>query len=56
MYNESKDSTFQKRTQLVAHINHFYQLCVGSKQHTFFYVDLIKPCKFDRCIFIILVE
>lgn len=43
MYNESKDSTFQKRTQLVAHINHFYQLCVGSKQHTFFYVDLIKP-------------
>lgn len=43
MYNESKDSTIRKRTLLVAHINHFYQLCLGSNKSTFLYVDLIKP-------------
>ncbi|XP_058459651.1 golgin subfamily A member 4-like [Malaya genurostris] len=43
MYNESKDSVFLKRTSLVAYINHYYQLCLGSKQSNFFYVDLIKP-------------
>ncbi|XP_058833115.1 rho-associated protein kinase 1-like [Topomyia yanbarensis] len=43
MYNEPKDVLLLKRASLVAYINHFYQLCLGSKQSTFFYVDLIKP-------------
>lgn len=43
MYNESKESTMRKRVAIVANTNHFYQLCMGSKQRNFLYVDLIKP-------------
>ncbi|EAT34289.1 AAEL013453-PA [Aedes aegypti] len=43
MYNEPKESTIRKRVQIVANTNHFYQLCMGSKQRNFLYVDLIKP-------------
>ncbi|XP_055535873.1 filamin A-interacting protein 1-like [Wyeomyia smithii] len=43
MYTEPKDVLLLKRTNLVAHINYFYQLCLVSKQSQFFYVDLIKP-------------
>ncbi|XP_055627701.1 uncharacterized protein LOC129769444 [Toxorhynchites rutilus septentrionalis] len=43
MYNEPKEGLMLKRKQLAAHINHSYQLCLGSKSSSFFYVDLIKP-------------
>ncbi|XP_053685567.1 uncharacterized protein LOC128735103 [Sabethes cyaneus] len=43
MYTEPKEVLLSKRTNLVAHINYFYQLCLVSKQSQFFYVDLIKP-------------
>ncbi|XP_055593638.1 probable DNA double-strand break repair Rad50 ATPase [Uranotaenia lowii] len=43
MYSETKDSIMQKRTLLVAHINHLYQLCLGPQQNHFFLMDLIKP-------------
>lgn len=43
MHNEPKEATIRKRTQLVANTNHFYQLCLGSKQRNFLYVDLVKP-------------
>lgn len=43
MYSEPKDILLLKRTNLISHINYFYQPCLVSKQSQFFYVDLIKP-------------
>uniref|UniRef100_A0A182YI41 Uncharacterized protein n=1 Tax=Anopheles stephensi TaxID=30069 RepID=A0A182YI41_ANOST len=50
MYNESIETLTAKRVELVARINHIYQLCSDSKQTSFFYIDLVKPSKNHQCI------